>query len=155
MRSLSRMTVFLVYAHPSSTLSLLIVMQAEIPGQEQDDYDTEPNFFHGMHQVCTIAYLIPLSLTLFITAFSKIPTTAGTAPRASEQTEARYDDDPSFSSPATTGTCTCTSTSTSSYTYHPTINRRSYHPHSAARKPIPLEVRSYNTARRRCSVREG
>ncbi|KAG1863564.1 hypothetical protein DFJ58DRAFT_839088 [Suillus subalutaceus] len=25
-------------------------MQAEIPGQEQDGYDTEPNFFHGMHQ---------------------------------------------------------------------------------------------------------
>jgi hypothetical protein len=27
-------------------------MQAEIPGQEQDGYDVEPNFFHGMHQVC-------------------------------------------------------------------------------------------------------
>jgi hypothetical protein len=26
-------------------------VQAEIPGQEQDGYDAEPNFFHGMHQV--------------------------------------------------------------------------------------------------------
>ncbi|KAG1799920.1 uncharacterized protein HD556DRAFT_76766 [Suillus plorans] len=25
-------------------------MQAEIPGQEQDGYDAEPNFFQGMHQ---------------------------------------------------------------------------------------------------------
>jgi hypothetical protein len=30
-------------------------MQAEIPGQEQDGYDAEPNFFHGMHQVRTTA----------------------------------------------------------------------------------------------------
>jgi hypothetical protein len=36
---------------PSSTLLLLTIMQAEIPGQEQDGYDAEPNFFHGMHQV--------------------------------------------------------------------------------------------------------
>ncbi|KAG1816473.1 uncharacterized protein BJ212DRAFT_1354973 [Suillus subaureus] len=42
------MTVFLAYALPSSTVSLLIVMQAEIPGQ--DGYNTEPNFFHGMNQ---------------------------------------------------------------------------------------------------------
>jgi hypothetical protein len=27
-------------------------MQAEIPGQDQDGYNAEPNFFHGMHQVC-------------------------------------------------------------------------------------------------------
>jgi hypothetical protein len=26
------------------------ILGAEIPGQEQDGYDTEPNFFHGMHQ---------------------------------------------------------------------------------------------------------
>jgi hypothetical protein len=45
------MTVFLAYVLPSSTLSLLTVMQAEIPGQDQDGYDAEPNFFHGMHQV--------------------------------------------------------------------------------------------------------
>ncbi|KAG1774407.1 hypothetical protein EV702DRAFT_534642 [Suillus placidus] len=49
------MTVFLAYAFSSSTLSLLIVMQAEIPGQEQDGYDTEPNFFHGMHQHAQIS----------------------------------------------------------------------------------------------------
>ncbi|KAG1807958.1 uncharacterized protein BJ212DRAFT_1384588 [Suillus subaureus] len=34
---------------PLSTLSRLTVMQAEIPGQEQDGYDTEFNFFYGMH----------------------------------------------------------------------------------------------------------
>jgi hypothetical protein len=45
------MTVFLVYVLPSANISLLIVMQAEIPGQEQDGYDAEPNFYHGMHQV--------------------------------------------------------------------------------------------------------
>ncbi|KAG2749433.1 hypothetical protein P692DRAFT_201481176 [Suillus brevipes Sb2] len=26
------------------------ILGAEIPGQEQDGYDAEPNFFHGMHQ---------------------------------------------------------------------------------------------------------
>jgi hypothetical protein len=26
------------------------ILGAEIPGQEHDGYDTEPNFFHGMHQ---------------------------------------------------------------------------------------------------------
>ncbi|KAG2339399.1 WD40 repeat-like protein [Suillus weaverae] len=26
------------------------ILGAEIPGQDQDGYDTEPNFFHGMHQ---------------------------------------------------------------------------------------------------------
>jgi hypothetical protein len=45
------MTVFLAYALLSSNISLLIVMQAEIPGQDQGGYDAEPNFFHGMHQV--------------------------------------------------------------------------------------------------------
>jgi hypothetical protein len=40
-----------VYVPPSSTLSLLTCMQAEIPGQDQDGYDAEPNSFHGMHQV--------------------------------------------------------------------------------------------------------
>ncbi|KIK35355.1 hypothetical protein CY34DRAFT_587347 [Suillus luteus UH-Slu-Lm8-n1] len=29
------------------------ILSAEIPGQEQDGYDTEPNFFHGMHQATT------------------------------------------------------------------------------------------------------
>jgi hypothetical protein len=48
---LRKMTVFLVYVLPSSNISLLTVMQAEIPGQEQDGYDAEPNFFHGMHPV--------------------------------------------------------------------------------------------------------
>jgi hypothetical protein len=50
-----KMTVFLVYVLPSSNISLLTVMQAEIPGQDQGGYDTEPNFFHGMHQVRAIA----------------------------------------------------------------------------------------------------
>jgi hypothetical protein len=31
-------------------------MQAEIPGQEQDGYDAEPNFYHRMHQV-RVTYL--------------------------------------------------------------------------------------------------
>jgi hypothetical protein len=50
-RLLCRMTVFLAYIPPSSNISPLTVIQAEIPGQEQDGYNAEPNFFHGMHQV--------------------------------------------------------------------------------------------------------
>ncbi|KAG2118377.1 hypothetical protein DEU56DRAFT_144764 [Suillus clintonianus] len=43
------MTVFLAYVPPSSIFSLLTyVMQAEIPGQDQDGYDAEPDFFRGM-----------------------------------------------------------------------------------------------------------
>jgi hypothetical protein len=45
------MTVFLAYALLSSNISLLTVMQAEIPWQDQGGYDVQPNFFHGMHQV--------------------------------------------------------------------------------------------------------
>jgi hypothetical protein len=54
-------------------------MQAEIPGQEQDGYHTEPNFFHGMHQVRAIADPL-FSLTSFITAFSKFQAATSTAP---------------------------------------------------------------------------
>jgi len=49
------MTVFSAYVLSSLSLSLLTWLQAEIPGQDQDGYDTEPNFFHGMHQVRTMA----------------------------------------------------------------------------------------------------
>jgi hypothetical protein len=125
------MTVFLVYALPSSSLSLLTLTQAEIPGQEQDGYDTEPNFFHGMHQVRAIAYLIPFFLTSFITAFSNFPTTTSTAPWASQKTQARYDENPPFSSPTSSYTC---------ITYYPITNLRSYPYHSSAWKSIPPEV---------------
>jgi hypothetical protein len=54
-RSLRMMTVFSAYVLSSLCLSLLTCMQAEIPGQDQDGYDAEPNFFHGMHQVRTTA----------------------------------------------------------------------------------------------------
>jgi len=47
-------------------------MQAEIAGQEQDGYDTEPNFFDGMHQVRATAdpssflpYIVPYSILKF------------------------------------------------------------------------------------------
>jgi hypothetical protein len=53
------MTVFLVYAFPSSTVLLLIVIQVEIPEQEQDGYDAGPNFFQGMHQVRAPTYRFP------------------------------------------------------------------------------------------------
>jgi hypothetical protein len=36
---LHKMTIFLVYVPPSSTISLLTVMQAEIPRQKQCGYD--------------------------------------------------------------------------------------------------------------------
>jgi hypothetical protein len=55
-RSLRMMTVFLAYALPFSPLSLLTILQVEIPGQDHDGYDTEPNFFHEMHQVRATAY---------------------------------------------------------------------------------------------------
>ncbi|KIK39212.1 hypothetical protein CY34DRAFT_14533 [Suillus luteus UH-Slu-Lm8-n1] len=42
------MIVFLAYALSSSSLSILTVMQAEIPGQDQYGYDAVPNFFQGM-----------------------------------------------------------------------------------------------------------
>jgi hypothetical protein len=54
-------------------------MQAVIPGQEQDGYDTEPDFFHGMYQVRAIADSL-FSLSSFITAFSKFQATTSTAP---------------------------------------------------------------------------
>jgi hypothetical protein len=54
-------------------------MQAEIPGQEQDGYDIEPNFFHGTHQVRSIADPF-FSLTSFIAALSKFQATASTTP---------------------------------------------------------------------------
>ncbi|KAG1809372.1 uncharacterized protein BJ212DRAFT_605508 [Suillus subaureus] len=44
------MTVFLAYALSSSSLSLLTCIQAEVHGQDQDGYDTEPNFFQGMQE---------------------------------------------------------------------------------------------------------
>jgi hypothetical protein len=50
------MTVFLAYALPFSLLSLLTILQVEIPGQDHDGYDAEPNFFHEMHQVRATAY---------------------------------------------------------------------------------------------------
>jgi hypothetical protein len=75
------MTVFLAYVPPSSNILLLTGMQAEIPGQEQDGYNTEPNFFHGTHQVrATTDPSFSLSLTSFVTAFSKFPATTSTAP---------------------------------------------------------------------------
>jgi hypothetical protein len=51
----------LAYVSTSSTISLLTYIQVEIPGQEQEGYDTEPNFFHGMHQMRATAD--PLSLS--------------------------------------------------------------------------------------------
>jgi hypothetical protein len=51
MRWLRKITVFLPYVPPCLNISLLTCVQAEIPGQEQDGYDAEPNFYHGMHQV--------------------------------------------------------------------------------------------------------
>ena len=53
------MTVFLVYVSLSSNITLLTVMQAEIPGQDHGGYDAEPNFFQGMHQVRAIAHSSP------------------------------------------------------------------------------------------------
>ncbi|KAG2357774.1 hypothetical protein BDR07DRAFT_1419304 [Suillus spraguei] len=55
---LSKMIVFLAYILPCSTLSLLTIMQAQIPGQEQHGYDADPKFFHGMHQVRATSFLI-------------------------------------------------------------------------------------------------
>jgi hypothetical protein len=49
------MTAFLAYVPLSSNITLLTVMQAEIPGQDQGGYDAEPNFFHGMHPVRAVA----------------------------------------------------------------------------------------------------
>ncbi|KAG2112415.1 hypothetical protein DEU56DRAFT_201678 [Suillus clintonianus] len=43
------MTVFLAHVLPFLALSLLTVLQAEIPGQDQDGYNAEPDFFRGMH----------------------------------------------------------------------------------------------------------
>lgn len=37
----------------------LAEQNVEIPGQEQDDYDTEPNFFRGMRQYSQISRLRP------------------------------------------------------------------------------------------------
>jgi hypothetical protein len=99
-----------VYVFPSSTVLLLIVIQAEIPGQEQDGYDAEPNFFQGMHQVHTPAYRFPSLLTLFVAAFSNFPTVISTTPWAPEKAEARHDAE-----------------SSSSSTYHLTASRRCYH----------------------------
>ncbi|KAG2345953.1 hypothetical protein BDR05DRAFT_97688 [Suillus weaverae] len=133
-------------------------MQAEIPGQEQDGYDTEPNFFHGMHQVRAIVYHLLFSLISVITAFSNYPATTSTAPWASQKTQARHDQNPSFSSPATTSICTRTRTRTSSYTctaYHYTTSYRSYHDHSLARKPIHPATPSCGTTHCRCSFCTG
>ncbi|KIK33700.1 hypothetical protein CY34DRAFT_689125 [Suillus luteus UH-Slu-Lm8-n1] len=53
---------------PSSTLSILTYIQAEISGQDQGGYDVEPNFFHGMHQVratqdpCFLSHIICYSM---------------------------------------------------------------------------------------------
>jgi hypothetical protein len=100
------MTVFLVYAFPFSIVLLLIVMQAEIPGQEQDGYDAEPNCLQGMHQVRAAVCRFP---SLF-TAFSNFPTTTPTTPWAPQKSEARDDEE-----------------SSSSSTYHPTPSRRRCH----------------------------
>ncbi|KAG1799811.1 uncharacterized protein HD556DRAFT_1525091 [Suillus plorans] len=54
--SLNNMTIFLAYTFPSSPLSLLTIMQAEIPGQIQDGYDAVPNFFHEIHQHSQIVH---------------------------------------------------------------------------------------------------
>jgi hypothetical protein len=59
-----------MYVLPSSTVSLMILMQVEILEQAQDRYDIEPNFFHGMYQVGAMAYLL-FFLTSFITGFSR------------------------------------------------------------------------------------
>jgi hypothetical protein len=99
-----------VHVFPSSTVLLLIVIQAEIPGQEQDGYDAEPNFFQGMHQVRAPAYRFPSFFTLFVTAFSNFSTTTSTTPWAPQKAEARHDEE-----------------SSSSSTYHPTASRRRYH----------------------------
>jgi hypothetical protein len=138
-RLLSRVTAFLTYAPPSPTLSLLTVVQAEVLRQEQDGHDTEPNFFQGIHQVRMTAYLIPFFLTLFILAFSNFSTTTSTAPWASQKTQARYDENPSF-------TCTI---------YHSTASCRDYHFQNPPTTSIHPATPSCNAARRRCSVCEG
>jgi len=123
----------------SPTLSLLTVVQAEVLRQEQDGHDTEPNFFQGIHQVRMTTYLIPFFLTLFITAFSNFSTTTSTAPWASQKTQARYDENPSF-------TCTI---------YHSTASCRDYHFQNPPTTSIHPATPSCNAARRRCFICEG
>jgi len=89
---------------------LPIVIQAEIPGQEQDGYDPEPDFFQGMHQVRTPAYRFPSFFTFFVAAFSNFSTTTSTTPWAPQKAKACDDKE-----------------SSSSSTYHLTASRRCYH----------------------------
>ncbi|KAG1904325.1 uncharacterized protein F5891DRAFT_1184530 [Suillus fuscotomentosus] len=88
------MTIFLAYTFSSSPLSLLTIMQAEIPGQIQDGYDAVPNFFHEIHQVRTPHF----SLTSFIIAFSDFLSTSSTAPWVSQKPQVHYDENSSFDS---------------------------------------------------------
>jgi hypothetical protein len=73
-RSLRTMTVFLAYALRSSSLSILTVIQAEIPGQDQYGCDAEPNFFLGMQEVSETMQCIS-TYTSFIPAFSNFQAT--------------------------------------------------------------------------------
>jgi hypothetical protein len=74
MHSLHPMTAFLAYILPSSTLSLLTDLQAEIPGQDQYQYgyDAEPDFFRGMHGVCasvsfeSLTHIVHYSILKFL-----------------------------------------------------------------------------------------
>jgi hypothetical protein len=51
---------------------MLTVMQAEIPGQDQGGYDTEPNFFHGMNPV-RVKYLLLFLSHIVHYSILKIP----------------------------------------------------------------------------------
>jgi hypothetical protein len=66
------MTAFLVYVLPCLNFSPLTVMQAEIPGQEQDGYDAGPTFFHGMQQV-RVTYLPSFLSHIVYHSILKIP----------------------------------------------------------------------------------
>jgi hypothetical protein len=64
-------------------------MQAEIPGQEHNGYDAEPNFFEWI--------LLLFSLTTFMTAVSTFRVTTSTTVWVPEKIQARLDENPSFS----------------------------------------------------------
>ncbi|KAG2060083.1 WD40 repeat-like protein [Suillus hirtellus] len=61
------------------------ILGAEIPGQDHDGYDADPNFFYGMHQF----------ITVFPDFRAKTSTTSW-APRTPQKTEARYDEEASL-----------------------------------------------------------
>jgi hypothetical protein len=86
------MTVFLAYALPSSSLSILTVMQAEIPGQDQYGYDVVPNFFRGMPEVSETMQCIS-TYTSLISVFSNFQATTSVTHWAPQETQAHYDEE--------------------------------------------------------------